>query len=40
MSFPASFLEVILYGALGLTLCGAGLLLVLWILDMREKRLW
>lgn len=40
MSFPVGFLEVILYGALGLTLFGAGLLLVLWTLDLREKRLW
>ncbi len=40
MSFPPGFVEVLLYAALGLTLGGAGLLLVLWILDMREKRLW
>ena len=40
MNFPAGFLELLLYAALGLTLCGAGLLLLLWILDLREKRLW
>jgi hypothetical protein len=40
VTFPTGFLEVLLYLALGLTLCGAGLLIVLWILDMREKRLW
>jgi len=40
VTFPVGFLEVLLFAALALTFCGAGLLIVLWILDLREKRLW
>lgn len=40
MNFSVGFFEVLLYAALALTLCGAGVLLLLWFLDMREKRLW
>lgn len=40
MTFPLSFVTVLIVGALALTLLGAGLLLGLLIADFKNRNIW